>query len=479
MPKADEIKSRVRPSDIIGKYVQLKPAGSGKFKAPCPFHSEKTPSFQVDDNRKTWRCFGACQTGGDIFDFVSKAENIEFKAAVERVAPGATKREGYSTEDIHKIASVAFVDTLLSGKHPNVIEFLEKRGLTTDHAKRFGLGYDNQTLKKLLQNKKVPLKPAIYSGLLRTSIEPKKIKETDYPKATELLKGRITFEIRNEYDQVIAFAGRALTDNGPKYLNTKVTHLFNKSNTLYGLNWAKDEARSKQAIVVVEGYMDVIRAHIHGYLNVVACMSSSITAGQLKRLSTVLGKECDITVCLDNDDAGRKGTDLVMELSPTVPNTFRVVDLSPYSVKDIDELLTNHPRAWLAAVSNAEIRTKPRNVVIARPSEERAELYREDYMIGIMLEIERVPYSFLEPPLKDETNKQIFNILTTGQPIPDELTEHANYARGLLFAVPTMRELFEAIRLARIEQAKTHLKGLSDTNEIDKQVNVLRDAYGL
>ena len=418
MPKADEIKARVRPSDIIGKYVQLKPAGTGKFKAPCPFHSEKTPSFQVDDNRKTWRCFGACQIGGDIFDFICKADNVEFKEAVEKVAPGATKREGYSIDDLNKIASTTFVDTLLSGKYPHALEVLEKRGLSADHAKQFGLGFDNQTLKKIYQDKKVPLKQAVYSGLIRTSDKLETIKDADYPKATELMKGRITFEIRNEYGQVIAFAGRALTDKGPKYLNTKATHLFDKSSTLYGLNWAIDEARSKQAIVVVEGYMDVIRAHIHGYLNVVACMSSSITANQLKRLSTVLGKECDIVVCLDNDEAGGKGIDLVMALSPTVPNTFRVVDLSPYNVKDIDELLTKTPSAWLAAVSNAEIRTKPRNVVIPRPSEDRQELYREDYMIGMMLEIERVPYSFLAPPLKDETNKEIFRIvLTTGQPL--------------------------------------------------------------
>ena len=164
MAKADDIKARIKPSDVISKYVQLKRAGSGKFKAPCPFHSEKTPSFTVDDNRGTWHCFGACQTGGDIFDFIMKADNVEFKDAVERVSPGATKREGHSTDELNKIASTTFVDTLLSGKSPHVLEHLEKRGLTPDHAKRFGLGFDNQTLKKIYQSKKVALKSAIYSG---------------------------------------------------------------------------------------------------------------------------------------------------------------------------------------------------------------------------------------------------------------------------------------------------------------------------
>ena len=480
MAKADDIKAKIRPSDIISKYVQLKPGGSGKFKAPCPFHAEKTPSFTVDDNRGTWRCFGACQTGGDIFDFIMKADNVEFKEAVERVSPGATKREGHSIDDLNKMASTTFLDTLLSGKHPHVLELLEKRGLTLDDAKRFGLGFDNQTLKKLYQSKKVALKSAVYSGLLRIGKDYEKIKDADYPNAKELLKGRLTFEIRSEYGQVIAFAGRSLADGGTKYLNTKSTHLFDKSNTLYGLNWAMAEARSKQAIVVVEGYMDVIRAHIHGYTNVVACMSSSITPHQLKKLSTMLGSECDITLCLDNDDAGHKGMDLAMELSPTIPNTFRRVDLSVYKVKDVDELLTKHPDNWFEAVSNAEIQPKPRNVEIARPSDERKELYREDYMMGLMIKLGRmrVPYSFLKPPLKDELNKMLFGVLTTGKAIPDELQEHANYVSGLLFAPATMRELTQVIRIAKIQHAKELLKGMSDPVDIQKQAEILRDAYG-
>ena len=433
----------------------------------------------VDDNRLTWRCFGACQVGGDIFDFIMKADNVEFKDAVERVSPGATKHEGHSIDDLNKLASTTFLDTLLSGKYPHIQEHLQARGLTDEHAQRFGLGFDNQTLKKIYQNKKVALKSAIYSGLLRVNKDFKAIRDTDYPQASELLKGRITFEIRSEYGQVIAFAGRSLTDKGTKYLNTKSTHLFDKSNTLYGLNWAMDEARSKQAIVVVEGYMDVIKAHIHGYTNVVACMSSSITAHQLKKLSTLLGKECDITLCLDNDDAGRKGMDLAMDLSPTVPNIFRRVDLSVYKVKDVDELLTKHPDAWLAAVSNAEIQPKPRSVVIPRPSDERKEHYREDYMIGLMIALGKRPYSFLNPPMKDESNKQIFEALATGKQVPDELQEHATYARGLLFSEPGMVEVLQVVRLIKIDHAKARLKVLTDPVEIEKQVEVLRDAYGL
>ena len=305
MSVVDDIKARLDIVDTVSGYVALQKAGRN-FKALCPFHTEKTPSFVVSPERQSWRCFGACATGGDAFSFVMRSENLEFgdalrllarKTGVELGPASGEKRDGLYTANAE--AARFYEDALRSPQGERAREYLKERGLSGEAAKRFQLGYSpsGNALKEHLARLDVSEDDALKAGLLREYEEGGPSRDFFYD--------RIMFPIHNRQGRVIGFGARALGDAMPKYINTPQTPVFNKSDTVYALHLAAERMRSEGVGVVVEGYMDAIAAHEFGYANVVASMGTALTERQVSQLRSLASS---FVLALDADAAGQEAT---------------------------------------------------------------------------------------------------------------------------------------------------------------------------
>lgn len=305
----EEVRNRIDIVDVISESVPLKKAGR-TFKAPCPFHNERTPSFIVNPDRQSWHCFGACSTGGDVFSFVMKRENMEFGEALRTLAekvgvalPTRDRAAESKTDrlvEANKAAAAFFQSQLLTSPAASQArDYIQRRGLSDDAVKEFQLGYCPPTpgaVFRHLRSLGFSLDECADAGL-GTRSESGEIRD--------IFRGRLMFPIRNPRGRVIGFGGRALGESGPKYINSPQSSLFDKSGTLYGADRARDAARQADRAVVVEGYMDVITAHQFGFRNVVASIGTALTEKQvdvLKRLSR------RISLALDADSAGQEAT---------------------------------------------------------------------------------------------------------------------------------------------------------------------------
>ena len=305
----EEVRNRLDIVDVVSETVPLKKAGR-TFKAPCPFHNERTPSFIVNPDRQTWHCFGACSTGGDVFTFVMKRENMEFgetlRTLAEKVGVALPTRDQAAESktdrllEANKAAAAYFQNQLLTSQAAaHARDYIRQRGLSEGVVKDFQLGYCPPTsgaLFKHLQGLGFTLDECANAGL-GTRNESGEVRD--------IFRGRLIFPIRNPRGKVIGFGGRALGESGPKYINSPQSPLFDKSATLYAVDRARDAARNADRAVVVEGYMDVITAHQFGFRNVVASMGTALTEKQvdvLKRLSK------RISLALDADTAGQEAT---------------------------------------------------------------------------------------------------------------------------------------------------------------------------
>lgn len=363
----EEIKSKVNILDLISEVVDLKSSGTS-HKGLCPFHQENTPSFVVYPGKGSWTCFGSCALSGDHFEFLMKKDGISFREAYIRLAEianipiNSTRNNTVvkidSPEKINSLikanneASKYFRDRLFSGLGKEVKEYLENRGIDMETAVTHGLGFAPDaidTLGDYLKNRKFDPKSVIDAGL---------IKKTDSG-WNDVFRNRLTVEIRNKDGEVIGFGGRRLNDNekSPKYLNTKETEVFVKSNVLYGIDLAFKSIRDKSQIIIVEGYMDVIAAHQKGYKNVVACMGTSLNPKQLQYIYKIFThNDYKIILCLDSDEAGveatRRNLEVVMENFPTgLPiNNISVATLSG---KDPDEVIRNDINNWKSSIDNS------------------------------------------------------------------------------------------------------------------------------
>ncbi len=317
MSVVDEIKSRLDIVEVIGQSVQLRKAGR-IYKGLCPFHHEKTPSFIVYPEQGTWHCFGACGTGGDVFTFIMRRDNVEFGDALRLLAARAgveLHREGEGEQnkerllEIHQAAAAYYHYLLLN--HPAgqfAREYLERRRIHHSSIVDFGLGFAlnaNAALKDHLESKGFAVKDIERAGLIIASDG-----GTGY---RDRFRGRLMFPIRNRRGQTIGFGARALVDEDqPKYLNSPETPLFSKSDVLYGLDAAKDAIRQADLAIIVEGYTDVIVAHQEGFKNVVAAMGTALTEKQLSQLQRLTKR---YALALDADVAGAAATDRGLELA--------------------------------------------------------------------------------------------------------------------------------------------------------------------
>jgi len=307
----DEVKQRVDVVELISRYTPLKRAGS-VYKGLCPFHSERTPSFVVFPHTGTWHCFGACGTGGDVFAFVMRKENLTFREALEMLAQQVgvdlSAAEGSAQNDqrdrlyaANAAAATFFRHTLLH--HPGAEiarSYLQRRGIDDATADAFQLGYAPALwsgLRDHLLGRDFSLDLLLDAGLIKRSEE----RQSTY----DAFRHRVIFPICDRQGRVIGFGGRVLDDGTPKYLNTAETPLFHKSHVVYGLDRAHRTIRERDQVVIVEGYMDVIAAHQFGYSNVVACMGTALTTEQLQQLQRFTN---NFVLALDADAAGQQAT---------------------------------------------------------------------------------------------------------------------------------------------------------------------------
>ena len=318
MTVVDDIKGRLDILEVVSRYVPLQRSGRS-HKAPCPFHQEKTPSFFVFPERQSWRCFGACATGGDVFSFVMRSENMEFGDALKHLAqqtgvelPNLEKRnQNQGNFDINESARIYFQELLASAKGTEARAYLDRRGVSSQAIEKFELGLspsDGESLKNHLVKQGFSLQQLNQAGIVRTS-------QNGWNH--DLFRSRLMFPIRNGKGGLGGFGARALDDSQPKYLNSPRTPVFDKGHILYGLHLAKASAR-QEGIVIVEGYMDAVAAHQEGFSNVVASMGTALTENQVAEIRRLTK---DVTMALDADVAGQQATLRSLESSWRVLQT--------------------------------------------------------------------------------------------------------------------------------------------------------------
>ena len=338
----EEVRSRNDIVDVIGSYVTLKKRGNS-YMACCPFHHEKTPSFHVNRDKQMYHCFG-CGVGGNVITFIMEYENFSFPEALKMLAERAgvnlpeqhfskeqRQRENYKVllKDMNRTAAIYFNYLLTAtpaGKH--ALEYYHNRGFTDETIQRFGLGYANIYENDLYQH----LKKQGYtdaqmkdSGLVRID---------ERRGGQDMFWNRAMVPIMDINSKVVGFGGRVLGDGMPKYINTKETAVFDKSHTLFAMNYARRSKR--RGIILCEGYMDVIAMHQAGFDNAAASLGTALTMGH----ATIVKRYTDeVYLAYDSDGAGRKATMKAIGIMREVGIATRVINLKPY--KDPDEFIHN------------------------------------------------------------------------------------------------------------------------------------------
>ena len=300
----DDLIDRIDIVEVISSRVQLKKAGR-EYKAPCPFHNEKTPSFTVSPHKGFYHCFG-CGAHGTALGFLLEFDRLEFPEAVEELAQmaGVTVPRDEQAERRAPTAPVyavlekaaKFYQQALKNEAA-AIEYLQLRGLSGETVRDFGIGYAPGGWDYLLRQ--FPDNEETHRSLLSAGLIAARDKGGYYDRFRE----RVIFPIRDGRGRVVAFGGRIIGDGEPKYLNSPETAVFHKGRELYGLFEARRAARNVDTIIVVEGYMDVVSLADHGIRNIVGTLGTATTADHLKRLFRATR---DITFCFDGDRAGRE-----------------------------------------------------------------------------------------------------------------------------------------------------------------------------
>ena len=373
MTVIDDIKSRLDIVDVVSGYTPLTRAGQ-RYKAPCPFHQEKTASFMVYPERQSWHCYGACGSGGDVFTFVMQIENIDFTETLQRLAQQAgvilsehnKNNPQKAIQDINEELNIFFKELLLSNQGSETREYLFNRGISEDSISTFELGYspkDGTSSLKYLTNKGIDPATLVEAGVVR---------KNDDGKYRDWFRGRLIIPIRNAKGELCGFGSRSIDNSVPKYLNSSKTAIFDKGTILYGLNIAKKSART-DGLVIVEGYIDAIVAHQNQFTNVVASMGTALTLEQVSEVRKITNK---VVMALDPDVAGQQATlrslasswDVFQKTAVTSRNKARNenpllfnrqedLELKIASLPDgldPDELIRRSSEEWTSLLTNAK-----------------------------------------------------------------------------------------------------------------------------
>lgn len=350
----EEIKRRIDIVSLISRYVPLKKAGRN-FKALCPFHSEKTPSFFVSPERQIWHCFGACNEGGDIFKFLMKIENIDFGEALRELAkeagvkitsykPSPEEKRRQILYEINHLAAEFYHYLLLN--HP-----VGKRAL--DYV--FGRGIKKESLEKF----KIGYAPSSWDSLIKFLVNKKGYRLEDLAKVGLIIRGRgfydrfrdrIVFPLKDHRGNICGFSGRVLQSDvkEAKYINTPETLLYHKSLLLYGLFENKQEIKNKDEVILVEGEFDMISSWQAGVENVVAIKGSALTPQQVEILSRLTK---NLVFALDADAAGSEAIKRGVEVAENYGMVMKAIKIE--GGKDPDEIAQKNPEEWRKMVKEA------------------------------------------------------------------------------------------------------------------------------
>jgi DNA primase len=354
MSAIDEVKQKIDITEIIGQYTTLKKAGRN-LTALCPFHNEKHPSFFVYPEQQSWHCFGACNTGGDVFAFIMKKEGLDFGETLRMLAnragvilpvrQGLAERKEEKEEffKVNEAAALYYHNLLLnSPAAEGAKSYVEKRGITPKTIGDFQIGFALDSwdaLKNYLKEKGHSEETAITAGLL--------IKGED-GRTFDRFRGKLMIPIRDIKGRVTGFGARVLDDSLPKYVNSPQSPTFDKSNTLYGIDRAAASIRKQDRTIIVEGYMDVIMAHQQGVTEAVASMGTAITESQvniLKKLSR------NLILAMDADAAGEEAMLRTVGYENILNAEMRVIMLP--EGKDPDEVIREDINTWQKLVDTA------------------------------------------------------------------------------------------------------------------------------
>lgn len=379
MTVVDDIKDRLDIVEIVGQTVKLRRTGKN-YIGFCPFHSNsRTPAFVVFPETQTWRCFGQCNEGGDLFGYMMKKEGWDFNETLRQLASQAgvtlvqhspeSAADEQTRQDLSAVleeAATFFRQQMLTtpaGK--NALDYLHKRGLRDETIKIWGLGYAPESWNALLDHlrqKNVQPAAMVAAGLMT---------ERDDGSIYDRFRNRLMFPIRGPYGQMAGFGGRVLDPNDvPKYLNSPATEMFDKGRLLYGLDMARKSIRSTNQAVIVEGYMDVIGLHQAGFGNAVSPMGTALTEDQFRLIKRLTR---NVILALDPDAAGQNATlkgletarkamdqeseirfDLhgLMRFEQHLSADIRVTALPDQ--KDPDEIALADPDAWRQIIARAK-----------------------------------------------------------------------------------------------------------------------------
>ncbi len=346
-----EIKSRLDIVEIVGDYLALRKNGRTHW-GLCPFHNEKTPSFSVSQERQTFHCFG-CGKGGDIFTFIMEVEHVDFREALELLAEraGVTLQKTNPTassssvgyKNIQLLALDFFKKSLIERTGEAARAYLERRSISPEMCARFEIGWAPPSwdaLKRYLESQGYTQGQIAESGLISQGTNG----------TYDRFRGRVMFPIYALNDRLVGFGGRILDGDEAKYLNSPESSVFNKRNNLYLLNKAKIPARENGSIILVEGYMDAIRAHVTGFTNTVASLGTALTDAQASLIKRVTNL---CYICYDSDAAGQEAALRGMYILQRRGVTVKIVRIE--GAKDPDELLVQQggTKLFEQAIENA------------------------------------------------------------------------------------------------------------------------------
>jgi DNA primase len=361
MDFAEQLKSQLNIVDVIQQYVALKRQGSGaRYVGLCPFHSENTPSFNVNGTLGFYKCFG-CEAKGDVFKFIQERENLTFPETLKLLAEryGIPMPERHRSDDaetrkraalfeMQEIAATAFQDNFRSSAGADARQYVEGRNVSKESMDEFRVGLSDASGQQLIKK----LQKFGNALMEESGLVGKREDGSFYDR----FRGRLMFPIHNEAGKIIGFGGRALRpDDKPKYMNSPGTPLYNKSTVLYNLHRAKTEARKNSRMILVEGYMDVIGVYAAGIKEVVAASGTAFHADQVrmvKRQVAQSGNAGQVILNFDSDKAGGESTE--KRISSFLAEGMRVKVLEIPGELDPDEYIQqNGADAYRKLLSNA------------------------------------------------------------------------------------------------------------------------------
>ena len=356
-----ELQDKIDIEQVISSHISLKRRGKNLV-GLCPFHNEKTPSFTVYPESRSFYCFG-CGAGGDVISFVRRMDNLDYIEAVKAVAQMAgmsMPEDGYDDTlakqrkrllEANREAARFYHSCLMDQKNKDALDYFLKRGLSINTIRRFGLGYAPNDWRELinhLKSKGFTEHELVLANLARRSDKNGRANYYDN------FRNRVMFPIIDLRGNVIAFGGRVMDDSKPKYINTSDTLVYKKSNGVFAMNLAKNNNDNK--FILVEGYMDVIALHQAGFTNAIACLGTAFTNEQANLLSRYAE---EIIICYDNDEAGKTATARALGVLGKTGLKLRVVTMS--GGKDADEIIRKHGKERFAdLLSGASNKTEYR-----------------------------------------------------------------------------------------------------------------------